>query len=163
MFSYTSRLGVTKQIYMICRASLFNPPFHVGDYTPHPYIYTFTPTFNTKFQFYPLYKIKHKHSFTCSTHHFSGNLTTNVHSHLLMENIHQKLQTGILGEIFPNFKIEESFDLNNCNLESRINKPEYKWKGFGKFKPWLKCIFYLSFHSSLFFCSMDLNFHNNNK
>jgi hypothetical protein len=132
-------------------------------YLTPPYVYTFTPTFNTKFQFYPLYKIKHNNSFTCSPHPFSGKLTTNFHPHLLLENLHPKLQTGILGKRFANFRIEESFNLNNCNPESITNKPAYRWKGFGKFKPWLKCIFYLSFRSSLFFSSMDLNFHNNNK
>jgi len=45
-----------------------------GSYTPHAYIYTLTPTFDAKYQIYPLYKIQLNHSFTSSTHLFLKNL-----------------------------------------------------------------------------------------
>jgi hypothetical protein len=41
-----------------------------GSYTPHPYIYTLTPTFDANYQVYPLYKIKHNQPFTHSPHLF---------------------------------------------------------------------------------------------
>jgi len=31
----------------------------IGSFTPHPYTYTFTPTFNINYQIYPLYKTQH--------------------------------------------------------------------------------------------------------
>jgi len=45
-------------------------PGTIGYFTPHPYIYTFTPIFNLNYPIYPLYKIKLSHFFTCSPHFF---------------------------------------------------------------------------------------------
>jgi len=71
-----------------------------GSYTSHPYIYTLTPTFDTKFYIYPLYKIKLNHLFTPTFFFLLKNIT-NIHPTFFWERTHKTNNKHYINLVLP--------------------------------------------------------------
>jgi len=86
--------------------------FLQGSYTSHPYIYTLNLTFDTKFQIYPLYKIKLNHLFTPTFFFLLENIT-NIHPTFFWERMHR---TNNKHYINPVLSIDFSSTVINQNV-----------------------------------------------
>ena len=94
----------------------------LGSYTLHPYIYTFTPTINSKYQIYPLYKIKPTHTPTFFFSWKMHNNSTSVRPHLFPQ---QRVRTLLYSKrsiwfFFNMHQFLQPFS-THCWIKSKFN------------------------------------------